>query len=103
LQPPPDGLWGMPVSMLKQLPGYDPEVSKNRAEARAIMEKLGYGPDSRLKVKVLTRDVPSARDAAVILIDQLKEVYVEGELDPVETSIYLPKILRKDFTVGLNG
>ena len=103
LQPPPDGLWGMPPETLKSLPGYDPDVGRNRTEARTIMEKLGYGPDSRLKVKVLTRDLPGARNAAIILIDQLKEVYVEGELDPVETDTYVPKVLRKDFTVGLGG
>ena len=42
--PPPEGLWGMPPEMLKTLPGYDPDIAKNRAEARKIMEKLGYGP-----------------------------------------------------------
>jgi peptide/nickel transport system substrate-binding protein len=47
LQPPPGGLWGMPPDLLKELPGYDPDVQKNRAQARRIMEKLGYGPDNR--------------------------------------------------------
>ena len=32
--------------LLKQLPGYDPDVQKNRAQARQIMQKLGYGPDN---------------------------------------------------------
>jgi peptide/nickel transport system substrate-binding protein len=47
MQPPPDGIWGLPADKLAELPGYDPEVAKNRAEARAIMEKLGYGPNKR--------------------------------------------------------
>jgi peptide/nickel transport system substrate-binding protein len=34
------------------------------------MEKLGYGPDKRLKLKVSTRDLSVFRDPAVILIDQ---------------------------------
>jgi peptide/nickel transport system substrate-binding protein len=46
MQPPPEGVWGMPPDMLKNLPGYDPDVQKNRAEARAIMERFGYGPTS---------------------------------------------------------
>ena len=59
LQPPPGGLWGLPPDMLKELPGYDPAIGKNRLQARQIMEKLGYGPDNRLKIKVSTRDLPS--------------------------------------------
>jgi peptide/nickel transport system substrate-binding protein len=103
LQPPPEGLWGMPPDLIKQLPGYDPDVQKNRAEARHIMEQLGYGPDNRLKIKVPTRDHPDFRGPAVILIDQLKEVYFDGELETIDTTIYFPKILRKDYTVALNN
>jgi peptide/nickel transport system substrate-binding protein len=86
LQPPPAGLWGMPNELLKQLPGYGGDVKQNRQQGRALMEKLGYGPSKRLKVKVTTRDLPVYRDPSVILIDQLKEVYVDGELEPVETA-----------------
>jgi peptide/nickel transport system substrate-binding protein len=103
LQPPPEGLWGMPADLLKELPGYDPDVQKNRAEARRIMEQLGYGPDNRLKIKVSTRDHPDFRGPAVILIDQLKEVYFDGELETIDTTLYYPKILRKDYTVALNN
>jgi len=38
----------------------------------------------------------------VLLIDQIKHVYIDGELELVDTPQYYPKILRKDFTVGLN-
>ena len=102
LQPPPEGLWGMPAEMLKELPGYGPDIQKNRAQARQIMEKLGYGPDKRLPIKVLTRDAPLYRDPAVILIDQLKEAYFDGELEVIDTTRYFPKIMRKEFTVSLN-
>src|SRR5262249_57471545 len=40
--PPPEGLWGMPPELLATLPGYDPDIAKNRSQARKIMEKLGY-------------------------------------------------------------
>ena len=100
--PPPEGVWGMPLDMLKTLPGYDPDVPKNRAEARGIMEKLGYGPDKRLPVTVSTRNVPPYRDPAVILIDQLKEIYIDGQLEPIDTAQWLPKVMRKDYTVALN-
>ena len=50
------------------------------------MQQLGYGPDKRLKVNVTTRDLPLYRDPAVLLIDQLKEVYIDGQLDTVDTT-----------------
>ena len=102
MQPLPEGLWGMPPEVLRTLPGYDPEVQKNRAEAREIMRKLGYGPDKRLALKVSTRNIPPFRDPAVILIDQLKEVFIDGELEMVETALWYPKMYRKDYKIGLN-
>ena len=96
------GLWGLPSEILHTLPGYGPDVQKNRAEARQIMQKLGYGPDNPLKIKVSTRDLTIYRDPAVILIDQLKQVYFDGELELIDTSRYFPKIMRKEFTIGLN-
>ena len=84
MQPPPEGIWGMPPEMLRTLPGYDPDVQRNRVEARQIMEKLGYRSNKRLSIKVSTRNLAPYRDAAIILIDQLKEIYVDGELEPVD-------------------
>jgi peptide/nickel transport system substrate-binding protein len=102
LQPPPGGLWGLPLEVLQTLPGYGLDVEKNRAEARQIMERLGYGPDHRLKIKLSTRDVPPYRDPAVILMDQLKQLYIDGELETVDTAQWYPKVMRKDYTVALN-
>jgi peptide/nickel transport system substrate-binding protein len=101
--PPPEGLWGMPPELLATLPGYGPDVEKNRAEGRKIMEKLGYGPDKRLAIKVSTRNIASFRDPAVILIDQLKEIYIDGQLEPIETANWHVKVTRKDYTVAQNG
>ena len=88
MMPPPEGIWGMPPDILKTLPGYDPDVRKNRAEARMIMQKLGYGPDRRINVKFATRNIAIYRDAAVILSDQLREIYIDSELDVIETANY---------------
>jgi peptide/nickel transport system substrate-binding protein len=102
LQPPPGGLWGMPADEVKLLPGYGSDVDKNRAEGRQLMQQAGYGPDKTLDIKVTTRNLQGYRDAAVLLIDQLKHVYINATLDLVETPQYFPKILRKDFAVALN-
>jgi peptide/nickel transport system substrate-binding protein len=101
--PPPEGLWGMPPEMLATLPGYDPDIAKNRSEARKIMEKLGYGPDKRLALTLSSRNIPAYRDPAVILIDQLKDIYIDAVLEPVETANWFPKIYRKDYTIAING
>jgi peptide/nickel transport system substrate-binding protein len=99
--PPPEGVWGMPPEMLKTITGYG-DVKKDREEARAIMKKLGYGPDNPLKIKVSTRNLATYRDPAVVLIDQLKSVYIKAELEPVESGAWFAKVARKDYSVGLN-
>jgi len=100
--PPPAGIWGMPPDLLNTVTGYDPDVEKSRVEGRQLMQKAGYGPDKRLGIKVATHNIPVYRDPAVILIDQLKEIYIDGELDAVETANWFSKIARKDYQVGLN-
>ena len=66
------------------------------------MQKLGYGPDKPLALTISTRNLAPYRDPAVILIDQLKEIYVDGVLDPLDTTQWHPKLTRKDYAVGLN-
>ena len=100
--PPPEGAWGMPPDVLSTLPGYSADVEKSRAEARAIMQGLGYSETNPLKVKISTRNIAVYRDPAVILIDQLKNIHIEGELEVVDTSIWHARVARKEYTVGLN-
>jgi peptide/nickel transport system substrate-binding protein len=92
----------MPREILQTIPGYGPDVGKNRAEARAIMARLGFGPDKRIPIKVSTRNIGGYRDAAVILIDQLREIHFDAELEVVETAVWFTKLARRDFTIGLN-
>ena len=100
--PPPNGFWGMPKEMLPTLLGHSPEIEKNRAEGRKIMEKLGYSKDKPLKIKIVTRNIAIYRDPAVILIDQLKNIHIDGELEPVDTTVWYTKLARKDYQVGMN-
>jgi peptide/nickel transport system substrate-binding protein len=100
--PLPEGLWGMPPEVMSKMPGYSPDVEGNVAKARKIMEGLGYSAAKPLKIKVSTRNIAIYRDPAVILIDQLKRIHIEGELEVVETSLWHAKVGRKDYTVGMN-
>jgi peptide/nickel transport system substrate-binding protein len=96
------GVWGLPDDVLVMLPGYGPDVERNRDEARMIMKKLGYGQGSPLKIKVSTRNIAPYRDRAIILIDQFKNIFINAELDAVETANWFPKLTRKDYQIGLN-
>ena len=100
--PPPNGVWGMPPEELKTVIGYGEDVKANRDEARKLMEKAGFGPNKRLALKVSTRNLAVYRDPAVILIDQLKDIYIDGELDVIESGIWFAKVARKEYQVGLN-
>jgi peptide/nickel transport system substrate-binding protein len=100
--PLPEGQWGMPAEVLSKLPGYAADVEANVAKARKIMESLGYSEAKPLKIKISTRNIAIYRDPSVILIDQLKRIYIEGELEVVETSLWHAKVARKDYTVGMN-
>jgi len=102
MQTPPSGLWGLPPEILKTLPGYGPDIEASRAAGRKLMEKHGYGPNNRLAVKVQTRNIAQYRDPAIILIDQMKQIYIDGELEVVETANWFPRIARKDYTVAGN-
>jgi peptide/nickel transport system substrate-binding protein len=48
---------------------------------------------------VSTRDVPSYRDTAVIAISQLREIYIDAELEVIDTANWFPRVIRKDYTV----
>jgi len=100
--PPPTGNWGMPKEILETLPGYGPNIEESREKARKLMEKHGYGPNNRLAIKVSTRNNATYRDPAVILIDHLKQIYMDGTLDVIETSNWFSTVARKDYQVGLN-
>jgi peptide/nickel transport system substrate-binding protein len=102
MQPPSDGMWGLSADKLAAVPGYGPDVEKNRQEARAIMGRAGFSPEKRMRTKVQTRALSVYRNPATILVDQLREIHVDAELDVVEASHWFPKISRKDYTIGLN-
>ena len=53
-------------------------------------------------MKISTRNIAIYRDPAVILIDQLKKIHIDGELEVVDTSIWHAKVTRGEYAVGLN-
>ena len=66
------------------------------------MESKGYGPDKRIKLKLSTRNIPTYRDSSIILIDQLKEIYIDADLEIVETALWVPKLIRREYQFALS-
>jgi len=101
MAPKPHGVWGLSPAEVEKLPGYGDAV-KNRETARKIMQSLGYGPDKPLKITVSTRAVDVYVDVAVWVVSQLKEIYIDGSIEPIETAAWHPKLVRRDFQLGVN-
>src|SRR5260370_9870519 len=86
MQPPPNGVWGMPADVLRTLPGYDPDIAKNRAQAQQIIQKFGYGRDKRLAVTGTTRNVAPLRDPPGVFIDSLKDIAIQSTSNSTVTT-----------------
>ena len=100
--PKPVGEWAMPPEMVSQLTGYGGDTETNIAKAQGIMQSLGYRETRPLQIKIQTRNLPTYRDPAVILVDQLKKIYISGELDILDTPRWYARLAKKDYTIGLN-
>ena len=101
MMPGPEGQWGMPPEMMSKLLGYG-DLEAQQAEARKIMESLGYGPNNRLPVKVATRDFSTYKDPAIIFVDQLNKIHFDASMELVESSIWHSRLTKKDYSVGMN-
>jgi len=99
---PPEGIWGWSPEFMATVPGYGADVEKSRQEGRDIMHELGFGPEKMMPLKVSTRNIADYRDASVILIDHLKTVYIQGELEPLDSTVWYARLARKDYAVGMN-
>ncbi len=82
-------------------PGLRRRQQGSRAGARDH-DQARLRADKPLKIKVSTRNLATYRDPAVVLIDQLKTIYIDAELEPVESSAWFAKVARNDYSVGLN-
>jgi peptide/nickel transport system substrate-binding protein len=101
--PPPAGVWGVGPEALKDLAAYGGDVEAAREKGRALMREAGYGPDKRLKIKVSTRNVASYRDLAVILVDHLRHIYIDGELEMIDSAVYFNRLYQKSYSLVLNA
>jgi len=102
LPPTPHGSWGIPADKLRSIPGYRDE-SVDKEAARKLMRELGYGPDNRFKVTVSSRSTANYVDAATWALGELKQIYIDAELEIVESGNWFGKVARRDFSIALNA
>ncbi|HSE04556.1 MAG TPA: ABC transporter substrate-binding protein [Methylomirabilota bacterium] len=101
LMPKPLGFWGLPDAELRTLAGYrDP--AKDKAEAKGLLAKAGYGPDKPLRVDLVTRTLPIYLDLASFVVDQLRLIGMEATLKQLDTAAWFPALSRRDFQIGAN-
>ncbi|MBR6595859.1 MAG: ABC transporter substrate-binding protein [Oscillospiraceae bacterium] len=80
--PPSLGHWSLDVSDMDL---YQYNVDK----AKALMEEAGYGPDNRLQLKVAAGLMDEIRQAAVVIQQQLSEIYIDLEITNLESGEYV--------------
>ncbi|MFT4507354.1 ABC transporter substrate-binding protein [Caballeronia sp. 15711] len=84
---PPGGSWGLSQNQLADLPGYSKDVNKSRDEGRQLMAQLGYGPAHHLQARLTVVNRETHVTPATLLTDQLRTIYIDATLDPVEISV----------------
>jgi peptide/nickel transport system substrate-binding protein len=80
--PPSLGHWSLDIA---EMDLYQYNVEK----AKALMEEAGYGPDNRLTLKVAAGLMDEIRQAAVVIQQQLAEIYIDLEITNLESGEYV--------------
>jgi peptide/nickel transport system substrate-binding protein len=101
MAPRPHGVWGLLDRDLARLPGYG-KPADEKAQARRLLAETGYGPQNPLRLEMATRNIPIYIDFASFVINELKQVGVEGSLKQVETAQWHPLATRKEYQAAPN-
>lgn len=70
-------------------PAESPLYTQDIDAAKALMEEAGYSDSNRLAIKMAAGLLDSIRDTAVILQQQLKEIYIDVEITNLESGEYV--------------
>ncbi len=98
---PPYGTWGLSPAQLETVPGFGTDVERNRAQARKLMAEAGYGPDNKLKTTFLVRNSsPNFVAGATLAADQLRNIYVEGNVEPKDYTVFTNAIIKGAYSTA---
>ena len=70
-------------------PTESPLYTQDIEGAKALMEEAGYSDSNRLTIKMAAGLLDSIRDTAVVLQQQLKEIYIDVEITNLESGEYV--------------
>jgi peptide/nickel transport system substrate-binding protein len=99
MAPKPHGVWGLLESEVRALPGLG-RPADEKARARTLLAEAGFGGGSPLKLELQTRGLPAFLDLASFLATELKAVGIDVSVRQVETSLWEPQKIRRDFLFG---
>ncbi len=104
LMSPPHGNWGLAPEQLATVPGMGKDVKRNREEARKIMQELGYGPNKKLNTTYIVRvGSPNYLMNLSIAVDQLRSIYIEGDIQQKEYTVYTGAIVKGAYTLAFHS
>ena len=72
-------------NQLRALPGYGPDIARNRAEAQQLMRKAGYGPDNP---STSTNNSPATRPSWNVTIRASPSIWDRFGREPVSGSAF---------------
>ena len=100
---PPSGYWGLTPEQLATAPGFGKSVERNRAEARKLMAEAGYGPNKKLKLTYIVRlSTPVYLMNMSLIADQLRAIYIEGEIEQKEYTVYTGALIKGAYTIAFH-
>lgn len=70
-------------------PSESPLYTQDIDAAKALMEEAGYSDSNHLTIKMAAGLLDSIRDTAVVLQQQLKEIYIDVEITNLESGEYV--------------
>jgi peptide/nickel transport system substrate-binding protein len=89
--------FGLPIEELKQLPQFQPDMEKRRAEAKRLLAEAGY--PKGLTVELLLRRGPLYEPAAMSRQDDLKKVGITEKVVLLDTAAMRQRSTKQDFEV----
>ncbi len=99
------------MSFVPPIPGYEPADAPYEdmsyedalAEAQALMEGAGYGPDDRLSLVLRYNTSENHRRIAVAIASMWQQIYVDTELFNTDVAVHYNDLEQGDFQVARAG